>query len=52
MQKDTLTKNECKRLTAELAEIPDIIEKTMECEEKCKYVASKLNNSTELIIYW
>mgnify|MGYP002528960164 CR=1 FL=1 len=47
--KGHIDENECKRLTAKLAEIPDIIEKTMECEKKCKYVSSKLITAQSLL---
>lgn len=47
--KGCIDKAECERLTSELAKIPDVIEKTMECEEKCKYVASKLITAQSLL---
>lgn len=47
--KGHIDENECKRLTAKLAEIPDIIKKTMECEKKCKYVSSKLITAQSLL---
>ena len=47
--KGHIDENECKRLTAKLAEIPDIIEKTMECEKRCKYVSSKLITAQSLL---
>lgn len=47
--KGHIDKAECERLTAELAKIPDLIEKTMECEKKCKYVASKLITAQSLL---
>lgn len=47
--KGHIDKEECKRLTAELAKIPDMIEKTMKCEEACKYVASKLVTAQSLL---
>ena len=47
--KGHIDKEECERLTAELAKIPDLIEKTMECEKKCKYVASKLITAQSLL---
>ena len=40
---------ECKRLTAALTDIPEKIEQTMQCEKKCKYVASKLITATSLL---
>ncbi|MFQ9515636.1 MAG: glutamine--fructose-6-phosphate transaminase (isomerizing) [Eubacterium sp.] len=47
--KGQIDQAECKRLTAELARIPDAIQKTMECEKKCKYVASKLITAQSLL---
>lgn len=47
--KGHITEDECKRLTAELVNIPDLIEKTMECEDKCQYVASKLITAQSLL---
>ncbi len=47
--KGHINKAECMRLTAELAKIPDMIDKTMECEQKCKYVASKLITAQSLL---
>ncbi len=40
---------ECKRMTAELSRIPEIIEETMKCEKRCKYVASKLITAQSLL---
>lgn len=47
--KGYIDKAECERLTAQLANIPEMIEKTMECEKKCKYVASKLITAQSLL---
>ena len=47
--KGYIDKEECLRLTAELSDIPDVIQKTMECEKKCKYVASKLITAQSLL---
>lgn len=47
--KGHIDKAECERLTAELANIPDMIQKTMETEKKCKYVASKLITAQSLL---
>lgn len=47
--KGQITEEECKRLTNELANIPDLIEETMECEDRCKYVASKLITAQSLL---
>lgn len=46
----TLSETECKRLTAKLANIPDVIETAINaCEEKCKYAASKLIAASSLL---
>ena len=37
------------RLTEELSNIPDVIEKTMECADRCQYVASKLVTASSLL---
>lgn len=47
--KGIIDEEECKRLTEELITIPDAIDKAMECEEKCKYVASKLVTAHSLL---
>ncbi|MCR5736807.1 MAG: glutamine--fructose-6-phosphate transaminase (isomerizing) [Eubacterium sp.] len=47
--KGFISEEECKRLTEELTNIPDLIEKTMECEDKCQYVASKLITAQSLL---
>ena len=47
--KGHITKEECMRLTKELSDIPDVIEKTMNCAEKCQYVASKLITTSSLL---
>lgn len=47
--KGYIDESECRRLTEELSRIPDMINKTMECEEKCKYVASKLITAQSLL---
>lgn len=47
--KGHIDKAECERLTAQLTNIPEMIEKTMECEKKCKYVASKLITAQSLL---
>lgn len=47
--KETIDKEECMRLTKELSDIPDVIEKTMECAERCQYIASKLITATSLL---
>mgnify|MGYP004455020167 FL=1 len=47
--KGEIDKEECMRLTKELSDIPDVIEKTMECAERCQYIASKLITATSLL---
>ena len=47
--KGAIDKEECMRLTKELSDIPDVIEKTMECAERCQYIASKLITATSLL---
>lgn len=47
--KGTIDKEECMRLTKALSDIPDVIEKTMECAERCQYIASKLITATSLL---
>lgn len=47
--KGHIDKEECMRLTAELTKIPEMIEKAMKCEKKCKYVASKLVTAQSLL---
>ena len=47
--KGTIDKEECMRLTKELSDIPDVFEKTMECAERCQYIASKLITATSLL---
>ena len=47
--KGTIDKEECMRLTKELSDITDVIEKTMECAERCQYIASKLITATSLL---
>lgn len=47
--KGCITKEECMRLTKALESIPEMLEKTMECEQKCKYVASKLVTAQSLL---
>ena len=47
--KGCIDKEECMRLTKELSDIPDVIEETMKCADRCQYVASKLVTSTSLL---
>ena len=45
----TIDETECKRLTGVLSSIPNEIEKAMACDEKCKYIGSKLVISPSLL---
>ena len=47
--KGCIDKEECMRLTKELSDIPDVIEETMKCADRCQYVASKLVTATSLL---
>lgn len=47
--KGCIDKEECMRLTKELSDMPDVIEETMKCADRCQYVASKLVTSTILL---
>lgn len=47
--KGTLSEEECKRLTAELCEIPKAIESVLAQKDNCQYVASQLVNSENLL---
>lgn len=47
--KGYISDKECIELTEKLAEIPKIIKLTMKCEEKCKFVASKLVTAQSLL---
>lgn len=47
--KGCISKEECMRLTAELEKIPEVIEETMECSDRCQYVASKLITTPSLL---
>ncbi len=44
-----ITKEECERLTAELSNMPKIIEDTLGQEKQCQFVASKLLNADSLL---
>ena len=44
-----ITKEECERLTAELSDMPKIIEETLGQEKQCQFVASKLLNADSLL---
>ena len=47
--KGEITEEECRRLTAELAKVPEVIENTMDCEHDCQRVASKLIKAQSLM---
>ena len=47
--KGCISKEECMRLTSEMEKIPEVIEKTMECADRCQYVASKLITTPSLL---
>ena len=44
-----ITEEECERLTAELSDMPKIIEDTLGQEKQCQFVASKLLNADSLL---
>lgn len=44
-----ISKEECIRLTSVLQKIPEYIEKTLECEKNCQFIASKLMNAESLL---
>lgn len=44
-----ITKEECERLTAELSDMPKVIEDTLGQEKQCQFVASKLVNADNLL---
>jgi glucosamine--fructose-6-phosphate aminotransferase (isomerizing) len=44
-----ISSEECKRLTAELADMPKIIEDALATEKQCQFVASKLLNADSLL---
>lgn len=44
-----ITKEECERLTAELSNMPKIIDDTLGQEKQCQFVASKLLNADSLL---
>lgn len=46
---DKMTKEECKKYISELKQIPKSIEKAIELNEKCQFVASKLVNADSLL---
>ncbi len=47
--KEAISEEECKRLTKTLMDIPDIINVVLQQSEQCKYIASKLINSSNLL---
>lgn len=47
--KGIIDEKRCKELTLELQEIPDIIEKALEIEEKCQFIGSRLMNADSLL---
>lgn len=47
--KGIIDEEECRRLTKELQNIPDVIEETMACEKPCQKVASKLIKAQSLL---
>lgn len=47
--KGVIDEKECRRLTEALKNIPDMLEKTMQVESKCKYIASKLVTASSLL---
>ncbi|MBE5958306.1 MAG: glutamine--fructose-6-phosphate transaminase (isomerizing) [Lachnospiraceae bacterium] len=47
--KGEISKERCMELTKKLSDIPELIEKTMECADKCQYVASKLITASSLL---
>lgn len=44
-----ITKEECRQYTDLLLEMPELIEKTMDTQAKCQFIASKLINSASLL---
>ncbi|MBQ8107492.1 MAG: glutamine--fructose-6-phosphate transaminase (isomerizing) [Ruminococcus sp.] len=46
---EKITEEECKRLTAQLQEVPDQIEEILKTPEECQYVASQLVNAENLL---
>lgn len=47
--KGEISKERCSELTNMLTEIPKLVEKTLEVQEQCQYVASKLVNADSLL---
>ena len=46
---NSIDEAECKKLTASLQDMPELIEKTLECEKDCQFVGSKLVNTNSLL---
>ncbi len=47
--KEKLTEEECRKYVSKLMEIPDYIEKTLECKTICQQTAAKLMNADSLL---
>lgn len=47
--KGKISKEECAAYIAELENIPDALEKTLECKDACQFVASKIMNADSLL---
>lgn len=47
--RNTISKDECKRLVSVMLKVPSIIESVLELSDTCSYVASKLVNSENLL---
>ena len=47
--KGEISKERCMELTKKLSDIPELIEKTMDCSDRCQYVASKLVTASSLL---
>lgn len=47
--KGKITEEQCKKYVSELMEIPEYLEKTLECKEICQQIASKLINADSLL---
>lgn len=50
LAKETLSEAECKRLVSALAKMPEAVQYVIDnCEEKCKYIATKLISADSLL---
>ncbi len=47
--KQAISEEECRRLTAALAAVPELINVVLQQAEQCKYIASKLVNASNLL---